>query len=89
MAPGLRETELVSFVPTQHLPQMSDVAGVLRHALTHDNLTVMARVPNLGGAQNALAASVHELTIPVSERRAQLAGHEVIQTLLQGYLGGV
>lgn len=89
VASGMREIEVGSFVPAQHLPQMADVADVVHHALTHANLTVMALVPNLGGAQSSLAASVHELTIPVSERRVQLAGYEVTQTLLQGYLGGV
>ena len=70
VASGLREIEVGSFVPAMHLPQMADVADVVRHALTHADLTVMALVPNLRGAESALAAGVHKLTIPVSASSA-------------------
>jgi hydroxymethylglutaryl-CoA lyase len=69
-AAGLREIEVGSFVPAQLLPQMADVAEVVRHALTLPGLTVMALVPNLRGAQAALLAGVHKLTIPVSASAA-------------------
>src|SRR6478609_5974074 len=69
-AAGLREIEVASFVPARLLPQMADAAEVVRHALTLPGLTVMALVPNLRGAQAALAACVHKLTIPVSASAA-------------------
>ena len=69
-AAGLREIEVGSFVPAALLPQMADTAEVVRHALTLPGLTVMALVPNLRGAQSALAAGVHKLTIPVSASAA-------------------
>ena len=69
-AAGLREIEVASFVPALLLPQMADAAAVVRHALTLPGLTVMALVPNLRGAQAALAAGVHKLTIPVSASAA-------------------
>lgn len=69
-AAGLREIEVGSFVPARLLPQMADVADVVRHALTLPGLTVMALVPNLRGAQAALAAGVHKLTLPVSASEA-------------------
>src|SRR2546425_7365577 len=65
-AAGLREIEVGSFVPAASLPQMADVAAVVAHALTLPGLTVMALVPNLRGAEAALAAGVHKLTIPLS-----------------------
>ena len=65
-AAGLREIEVGSFVPAKLLPQMADVAEVVRHALTLPGLTVMALVPNRRGAEAALAAGVHKLTMPVS-----------------------
>lgn len=65
-AAGLREIEVGSFVPAKLLPQMADVADVVRHALTLPGLTVMALVPNRRGAEAALAAGVHKLTMPVS-----------------------
>jgi hydroxymethylglutaryl-CoA lyase len=69
-AAGLREIEVASFVPATLLPQMADAAAVVRHALTLPGLTVMALVPNRRGAQAALAAGVHKLTIPVSASAA-------------------
>src|SRR5574343_832712 len=63
---GLREIEVCSFVPAKMLPQMADAAEVVRHALGKTGLTVMALVPNLRGAQAALAAGVHKITLPVS-----------------------
>lgn len=67
---GLREIEVASFVPATSLPQMADAAEVVKHALTLPGLTVMALVPNARGAQAALAAGVHKLTIPVSASAA-------------------
>ena len=69
-AAGLREIEVASFVPAKLLPQMADAAEIVRHALTLPGLTVMALVPNLCGAQSALEAGVHKLTIPVSASAA-------------------
>ena len=69
-AAGLREIEVASFVPARLLPQMADAAEVVRHALRLRGLTVMALVPNLHGAQAALGAGVHKLTIPVSASAA-------------------
>jgi len=65
-ASGLREIEVASFVPAHLLPQMADAAQVVRHALRHTDLRVMALVPNLRGAQAALAAGAQKLTLPVS-----------------------
>jgi hydroxymethylglutaryl-CoA lyase len=70
VAAGLREIEVCSFVPAKLLPQMADAAEVVRHALTHQGVTVMALVPNARGAERALRAGVHKLTIPVSASAA-------------------
>ena len=70
VASGIREIEVASFVPARLLPQMADAGEIVRHALKHPNLTVMALVPNLRGAQAAFAAGVHKITIPVSASRA-------------------
>ncbi|WP_394787199.1 hydroxymethylglutaryl-CoA lyase [Rhodoferax sp.] len=69
-ASGLREIEVGSFVPAKLLPQMADVADVLRHALGLPGWTVMALVPNLRGAEAALQAGVQKLTVPVSASAA-------------------
>jgi hydroxymethylglutaryl-CoA lyase len=67
---GLREIEVCSFVPAKLLPQMADAAEVVRHALTHKGVTIMALVPNARGAESALKAGVHKITIPVSASEA-------------------
>jgi crotonobetainyl-CoA:carnitine CoA-transferase CaiB-like acyl-CoA transferase len=69
-AAGVREIEVSSFVPARLLPQLADAAEVVEHALSLPGLTVMALVPNLRGAQAAVAAGVHKLTIPVSASQA-------------------
>lgn len=69
-AAGLREIEVASFVPAKLLPQMADAAEVVRHALTLSGWTVMALVPNRKGAEAALRAGAHKLTLPVSASEA-------------------
>ena len=69
-AAGVREIEVASFVPPKLLPQMADAAEVVRHAVRLPGLTVMALVPNLRGAEAALAAGAHKLTVPVSASEA-------------------
>src|SRR5450830_1584894 len=70
VAAGLREIEVCSFVPPKLLPQMADAAEVVRHALTHPGVTIMALVPNLRGAEAALKSGVHKITIPCSASEA-------------------
>ncbi|RZT98582.1 hydroxymethylglutaryl-CoA lyase [Advenella incenata] len=67
---GVREIEVCSFVPAKLLPQMADAPEVVRYALRYADLTVMALVPNLRGARNALEAGAHKLTLPVSASEA-------------------
>ncbi|QHQ40825.1 hydroxymethylglutaryl-CoA lyase [Microbulbifer hydrolyticus] len=65
-AAGLREIEVGSFVPAKVLPQLADTAEVVAFARTIPGLTVAVLVPNLRGAQAAVAAGAHKLTIPLS-----------------------
>jgi hydroxymethylglutaryl-CoA lyase len=65
-AAGVREIEVGSFVPAKVLPQLADTADVVAHALTIPGLTVAALVPNFKGAQAAVAAGVHKITLPFS-----------------------
>jgi hydroxymethylglutaryl-CoA lyase len=67
---GLREIEVASFVSPKRLPQMADAADVVVQALTIPDLNVLALVPNLIGANNALAAGARNLTMPISASRA-------------------
>ena len=63
---GIPEIEVGSFVPAHILPQLADTAELVAHALTIPNLTVAVLVPNLKGAENAIKAGAHKITIPLS-----------------------
>ncbi|MBX3715359.1 MAG: hydroxymethylglutaryl-CoA lyase [Burkholderiales bacterium] len=67
---GLAEIEVASFVPAKLLPQMADAAEVVREAVAIPRLTVLALAPNLRGAQDAMAAGAHKVTMPVSASEA-------------------
>ncbi len=67
---GLREIEVGSFVSPKRLPQMADTADVVAAASTIADLNVLALVPNVIGARNAIAAGARNLTMPISASRA-------------------
>ena len=66
VAAGVQEIEVGSFVSPKLLPQMADAAQVVQHAITHPGVTIMALVPNLKGAEAAMRAGAHKITLPVS-----------------------
>jgi hydroxymethylglutaryl-CoA lyase len=63
---GVREIEVGSFVPPSLLPQMADTAELVAFARTLPGLNVVALVPNAKGAERAVAAGVHGMSIPFS-----------------------
>src|SRR5690349_14899509 len=65
-AAGLREVECCSFVPPKLIPQMVDAAEVVAHALTLPGLTVAVLAPNFKGAERAMQAGVHKITLTIS-----------------------
>jgi len=65
-AAGVREIEVGSFVPAALLPQLADTDELVRAARTIPGLTVAVLVPNLRGAQAAISAGAHKITLPLS-----------------------
>ena len=65
-AAGVREIEVGSFVPASLLPQMADTAELVAFARDIPGLNVVALVPNVKGAERAIAAGVHGMSIPFS-----------------------
>ena len=65
-AAGVREIEVGSFVPAKLLPQLADTAEIVAHARAIPGLTVAVLVPNARGAEAAIAAGAHKLTLPLS-----------------------
>lgn len=65
-AAGVREIEVGSFVPAKLLPQLADTADLVAHARTIPGLTVAVLVPNAKGAEAAIRAGAHKITLPLS-----------------------
>jgi hydroxymethylglutaryl-CoA lyase len=63
---GVREIEVGSFVPARLLPQLADTAELVSFARQLPGLTVAVLVPNLHGAEAAVRAGAHKITIPLS-----------------------
>ncbi len=69
-AAGLREIEVGSFVPPRLLPQLADTDALVTEALKLPGLTVSVLVPNLKGAERALASGAHAMLLPLSASHA-------------------
>ncbi len=63
---GVRRIEAVSFVHPKAIPQMADADEVWRRAERVDGVRYSALVPNIRGAQRALAAGFTEVEVVVS-----------------------
>jgi hydroxymethylglutaryl-CoA lyase len=69
-AAGLREIESGSFVPARLLPQLADTRALVDYARTLPGLFVSALVPNLRGAEDAIASGVDLMIVPLSASHA-------------------
>ena len=69
-AAGQREIEVGSFVPAQLLPQLADTAELVAYAKTLPGLVVSVLVPNLRGAERAIAAQADLMLVPLSASHA-------------------
>jgi hydroxymethylglutaryl-CoA lyase len=69
-AAGVPQIQVGSFVPPKLLPQLADTAEVVRQSIEIPGLTVAALVPNLRGAENAMAAGVHQVGVVMSVSEA-------------------
>lgn len=65
-AAGVQEIEVGSFVPASLLPQLADTAEVVAAARAIAGLHVAVLVPNLRGAEDAITAGAHKITLPLS-----------------------
>lgn len=65
-AAGVKEIEVGSFVPAKILPQLADTAEIVEFARTIPGLEIAVLVPNVRGAENAIKAGAHKITIPLS-----------------------
>lgn len=69
-AAGQREIEVGSFVPARLLPQLADTEALVACARELPDLCVSVLVPNLKGAERALASGAHAMLLPLSASRA-------------------
>lgn len=69
-AAGQREIEVGSFVPAHLLPQLADTAELLAYAKTLPGLFASVLVPNLKGAERAIAGEADLMVVPLSASHA-------------------
>jgi hydroxymethylglutaryl-CoA lyase len=69
-AAGERELEVGSFVPARLMPQLADTAEVLAFAKSLPGVVASVLVPNLKGAERAIAEEVHAMLVPLSASHA-------------------
>ena len=69
-AAGQREIEVGSFVPAKYLPQLAGTAELVAFARTLPGLFVSVLVPNLRGAEAAIAAQADLMLLPLSASHA-------------------
>lgn len=69
-AAGQREIEVGSFVPARLLPQLADTAELVTFAKALPDLFVSVLVPNLHGAEAALATGADLMIVPLSASHA-------------------
>ncbi|MBT2335153.1 hydroxymethylglutaryl-CoA lyase [Variovorax paradoxus] len=69
-AAGQREIEVGSFVPARLLPQLADTAELLAYAKTLPGLFASVLVPNLRGAELAIAGEADLMVVPLSASHA-------------------
>src|SRR6185295_17644168 len=67
---GQREIEVGSFVPPRVLPQLADTGELVAYAKTLPDLVVSVLVPNLKGAEHALASGCDLMLVPLSASHA-------------------
>ena len=67
---GQREIEVGSFVPARLLPQLADTEDLVRYAKSLPGLVVSVLVPNLKGAERALACNADVMLFPLSASHA-------------------
>jgi hydroxymethylglutaryl-CoA lyase len=69
-AAGQREIEVGSFVPARLMPQLADTPELLAYARTLPGLRPSVLVPNLKGAERAIAEEAHTMMLPLSASHA-------------------
>ncbi len=86
-AAGMPEIEVGSFVPPKLLPQMADSAAVVAGAKRIAGLRVSVLVPNLRGAENAMAAGADQLNyvLSVSEAHSQANVRRSVQESIDDF----
>ena len=69
-AAGQREIEVGSFVPPRLLPQLADTDALVAFARSLPDLCVSVLVPNLKGAERAIASGANVMLLPLSASHA-------------------
>src|SRR5699024_8693981 len=63
---GYSKIEVTSFVSPKAVPNLKDAKEVARNIKRQANISYVALVPNLHGAQDAIAANIDEINLVMS-----------------------
>jgi hydroxymethylglutaryl-CoA lyase len=63
---GVKEIEVCSFVPPKLIPAMRDASDVTSRSAEIKGLMVTTLVPNFKGAERAIEAGAHKVSMPIS-----------------------
>ena len=86
VAAGVCEIDAGSFVPPKVVAQFADVDIVVAHALTHEDTTIGALVPNFKGAERAIRAGVNAIYFVISASETHNRAN--VRRTLDEQLGG-
>ena len=87
VAAGVRHIEAVSFVSPKAVPAMADAADVMAQVQRRAGVRWVALVPNVRGAEGALASGVDEITVTISaspvynEKNVHMSVDESLQAI--------
>ena len=87
VAAGVRHIEAVSFVSPKAVPAMADAADVMAQVQRRSGVRWVALVPNVRGAELALASGVDEITVTISaspaynEKNVRMSVDESLQAI--------
>lgn len=83
---GITRIEIGSFVSSKAIPQMADIGDIVAAFSDHTGMRFSALVPNLKGADRALASGIKELVfvVSVSETHNQSNVRQSVDSSLEG-----
>ena len=87
IAAGVKRIEATSFVSPKAVPQLKDAKEVIKQ-INRENVSVIALIPNVKGAEFALESDIDEVNVvvSVSETHNRKNGHKTVNESVTGIM---